>query len=270
MLGFSGYIWLLLVATGLQFACAEDTAVFPSAGEEKLVHFDKPCPHVVNPLPGIYYEYDLSKESFRIFVPKNYTGKEAFGLFVFMNSGDQMSMPGEWVPIVEKEKMICLMPLNIGNNQVLSRRLGLTLVGILKMKGRYNIDPHRIYSSGLSGGGRAALRLAFVHSDVISGDISICGADFYQPVPVIHAKDTKDYGVWPVPPNRVNDARRKVRFVFVTGANDFRYGNIQDIYQNGFAKDGFQALLIDQPGMGHGLCNAASLLRAFRFVDRAQ
>jgi hypothetical protein len=61
-----------------------------------------------------------------------------------------------------------------------------------------------------------------------------------------------------------------VRFAFITGAKDFRYGNILDIYQGGFVKNGFQARLIDQPNMGHQLCSSESLLEAFDFVSGKQ
>ena len=119
----------------------------------------------------------------------------------------------------------------------------------------------------MSGGARCSLQLAFLHNDVIAGNISICGANFYEPVPKVKATGGSDYGVWPVPPDRVAEARKKVRFVFITGAKDFRYGNILDIYQGGFVKNGFQARLIDQPDMGHQLCSPESLLEAFHFVS---
>jgi hypothetical protein len=44
---------------------------------------------------------------------------------------------------------------------------------------------------------------------------------------------------------------RQVRFVLITGSNDFRRGNILDIYHGGFSREQFQAKLFDVPGMGH-------------------
>lgn len=258
---------LLLLAASLQVTGAAGTAGLPSPGEARLVHFDRALPQVVNRAPGIDYSFNLPQESFEIFVPKNYSGKEAFGLFVFMDSGDSMTMPREWAAIMEKEKLICLIPQRIGNNQQFSRRVGLTLVGLLKTVERYHVDPRRIYTGGLSGGARCALQLAFLHNDVIAGNISICGANFYQPVPKVHDTEKSDYGVWPVPSDRIAEAKAKVRFAFITGARDFRYGKILDIYEGGFVKNGFQARLIDQPNMGHQLCSAGSLLEAFDFVE---
>ena len=261
------YAWLFVLAACLQTADAEEIAGFPSPGEGKLIQFDQALPRVANAAMGVAYSFDLAKESFEIFVPRNYSDKEVFGVFAFMDSGDNMTMPKEWAAIMEKEKLICLIPQKIGNNQPFSRRVGLTLIGILKTVERYKADPRRIYTGGMSGGARCSLQLAFLHNDVIAGNISICGANFYEPVPKVKAAGNSDYGVWPVPPDRVAEARKKVRFAFITGAKDFRYGNILDIYQGGFVKNGFQARLIDQPNMGHQLCSSESLLEAFHFVS---
>jgi hypothetical protein len=259
-------VWLAVLAAGLQITGAEEPGGFPSPGEAKMIHFNSALPPVADRAAGIDYNFDLAQESFAIFVPKNYTGKEAFGVFAFMDAGDSMTMPREWAAVMEKEKLICLIPQRIGNNQQFSRRVGLTLIGILKTVGRYNVDPRRIYSGGMSGGARCSLELAFLHNDVIAGNISICGANFYRPVPKVHDTEKSDYGVWPVPPDRIAIAREKVRFVFITGARDFRYGKILDIYEGGFVKNGFQARLIDQPNMGHQLCSPESLSAAFQFV----
>ena len=86
-------------------------------------------------------------------------------------------------------------------------------------------------------------------------------------MPKVKAVDTSNYGVWPTPPDRVAGARKNVRFAFITGAKDFRYGNILDIYEGGFVINGFQARLIDQPDMGHQMCSPESLLDAFHFVS---
>jgi hypothetical protein len=261
------YACLFVLAACLQTAGADETAGFPSPGEGKLIHFDPALPPVSNRAPGIDYSFNLPQESFEIFVPRNYSDKEAFGVFAFMDSGDSMTMPKEWAAIMEKEKLICLIPQKIGNDQPFSRRVGLTLIGILKTVERYKADPRRIYTGGLSGGARCSLQLAFLHNDVIAGNISICGANFYEPVPKVHDTEKSDYGVWPVPPDRIAAAKGKVRFVFITGARDFRYGKILDIYEGGFVKNGFQARLIDQTNMGHQMCSPESLLEAFHFVS---
>ena len=266
-LRFPRPVGLLLLAAGLLILVIWMYAGFLASPRDKFIHFDRALPRVANRAAGIDYNFDLARETFDVFVPANYTGKEPFGIFAFMNSGDSMTLPEDWAPIMEKERLICVIPQGIGNNQPFSRRVGLTLIGILKTVEHFNIDPHRIYTGGMSGGARCSVQLALLHHDVIAGDISICGANFYRPVPKVHSTDNDPYGVWPVPPDRIAPAKAKVRFVFITGAKDFRYGKILDIYEGGFLPNGFQAKLIDQPNMGHQLCSADSLSQAFRFVE---
>jgi hypothetical protein len=61
---------------------------------------------------------------------------------------------------------------------------------------------------------------------------------------------------------------RGVRFTFITGSRDFRHGNILDIYNGGFAADGFKAKLFDVPGMQHDIADAQTLSEAVGFVEQ--
>ena len=76
--------------------------------------------------------------------------------------------------------------------------MGLAVIGILKATEHYRIDPNRVIVAGFSGGARCALHLAFVPAGLISGSLSICGADYYEPVPKVKAVNTQGYGVWAV------------------------------------------------------------------------
>jgi len=105
-----------------------------------------------------------------------------------------------------------------------------------------------------------------LHGDVIAGNVSICGANFYERVPRVLATNKDEYGYWPVPPERVVEARGRVNFAFITGPNDFRHGNILDIYHGGFEKGGFVCRLFDVPGMGHELCSPQILQKALDFA----
>ena len=48
-------------------------------------------------------------------------------------------------------------------------RLGASLRALYRAKELFNIDPRRIYTSGVSGGGRASNALAFLHCELIRG-----------------------------------------------------------------------------------------------------
>ncbi|MGA7916661.1 MAG: hypothetical protein WCA00_15615 [Candidatus Acidiferrales bacterium] len=55
--------------------------------------------------------------------------------------------------------------------------------------------------------------------------------------------------------------------MLITGTNDFRRGNILDIYNGGFARQHFAAKLIDVPGLDHAICDAATLSAALDFLE---
>jgi len=261
------YVALLLTFLARQQVNADETSNFPKPGDAKAVHFAEALPRIRHPSAELKYDFDLAKEAFEVFVPKNYSSAEKFGLFAFIDSQNDMTFPAEWVSLMEKQKLICLIPQKIGNDQPPARRLGLTLVGVIAAAQQYKIDQKRIFTGGYSGGARCALHLAFLHSDVIKGNVSICGADFYEPVPRLRAADTRNYGFWPVAPEKVAEAKANVRFVFITGEKDLRYGNIVDICKGGFRKNNFVVNLIDVPGMGHQLCKPQILEQGIEFLD---
>ena len=68
-------------------------------------------------------------------------------------------------------------------------------------------------------------------------------------------------------PGRSMEAKNNVRFVFITGSEDFRYHYVTDIYNGGYKANGFKALLIDAPEMKHSNCNAESLSKALEFIE---
>jgi len=91
-------------------------------------------------------------------------------------------------------------------------------------------------------------KLGFYQSDIFHGTIQNCGADFYRQVPTVHAtswlsRTGQPYGTFEATDEEIVQAKR-VRFVLVTGTNDFRRGNILDIFNGGFAKEGFKAKLL--------------------------
>lgn len=113
--------------------------------------------------------------------------------------------------------------------------------------------------------------LGFFQPDIFRGTVQSSGADFYKPVPHVFATslvDTigKPYGVFDATAGEIAQAKR-VRFALITGTSDFRHGNILDIYEGGFVKEGFNAKLFDVPGMGHEICPAATLSAALDFLN---
>jgi len=144
-------------------------------------------------------------------------------------------------------------------------------MGALEAMKMYRVDPNRVFVAGFSGGARMAGMLGFYEADLFRGTIQNCGADFYRPVPIVEATSQTDtlgkpYGVLEASAKEVEDAK-SVRFVLVTGGNDFRHGNISDLFHGGFEKEGFHARIFDVPGMGHDICGGETLARILDFLE---
>lgn len=219
------------------------------------------------------YGIDVSREHFYVYAPPNYSGKEAFGLVVYVSPSDSFTqMPDGWAEVLRKRKLLFVAPQGAGNHCPQSRRMGLAILGALSLMDRYRIDRSRVYAAGLSGGARTAGDMGFYQSDLFRGTIQMCGSDFYYRVPQYYATSETDtngspYGTIDVPSDNIAAAKSRVRFVLITGSNDFRRGNVADIYYYGFKQQGFAAKMIDVPGMGHQDCSAATLDQALTFIE---
>jgi hypothetical protein len=223
----------------------------------------------------VSYSFDPNVERFFVHVPEDYTGETPYGLIVFTDAdSDSRQLPEGWQAVLDQRKFIYIAAQSAGNDQYSNRRLGLAVLGALEMMKNYRIDPSRVYAAGFSGGARMAGLLGFYQADVFHGTIQNCGADFYKPVATQAATSTVDtarnpYGLFDATTDEIGGARG-VRFALITGSRDFRHGNILDIFNGGFAAEGFKAKLFDVPGMPHDTADAQTLSAALDFIEQAQ
>ena len=237
--------------------------------EMDTVHsFKGKLPKVKKKHSYLNYSYTLENEKFYIYVPKNYDGTKPFGILAFINSDDNMKIPASWKNVIKEKQLLFIAPQRVGNNHDIDHRMSLTVVGVYKMMEMFKVNRDRLYIAGLSGGGRTASTLAFLHSDLFSGAIPICGANFYKKVKQTYSTTNGAYAYDIPKPTHSNRAKRNVKFVLITGKSDWRHGDILDVYHNGYAKKRFNAKLIDVPGMGHGLCDGKILRQALNFIDK--
>ena len=136
---------------------------------------------------------DPAKEQFFIHVPAAYKAGDKWGLVVFVNSGNDMKgLPSGWGDVLAERKLLFVAPQNAGNDQLVSRRFGLAVMGALKMMAKFDIDKSRVYASGFSGGARMAGALGFYQPGIFKATIQNCGADFPGAVPRVKADPPKD------------------------------------------------------------------------------
>jgi Esterase PHB depolymerase len=222
--------------------------------------------------PHVSYGFDPNVERFFVHVPEDYTGETAYGLIVFTDAdSDSRQLPEGWQAVLDQRKFLYIAAQAAGNDQYSNRRLGLAVLGALEMMKHYRVDPSRVYAAGFSGGARMAGLLGFYQADLFHGTIQNCGADFYKPVPTQAATSTVDtagnpYGLFDATADEITSAR-SVRFALITGSRDFRHGNILDIFNGGFAAEGFKAKLFDVPGMPHDTADAQTLSAAIDFIE---
>jgi hypothetical protein len=244
-----------------------------NSSERSLHHFSQSFSVNVNQSDQIDYGLDIPNQNYYVYVPANYTGKSPFGLVVYIAPTDDWSqLPAGWAQVLAQHHLLLIAPQAAGNSCRQNRRMGLGVLGALAAMQEYKIDRSRVYAAGLSGGARTAGDMAFYQPDLFSGTVQDCGADFYHSVEHAHGTNWIDsngnpYGVIDVPAAAVRAAKDAVRFVLITGANDFRHGNLLDLYDNGYNHEGFKCKFIDVPGMGHQDCSGETFAQALSYIE---
>ncbi|MEI6491758.1 MAG: hypothetical protein WCO94_04345 [Verrucomicrobiota bacterium] len=227
-----------------------------------------PAPQIESKDPNITYDFNLDGEKFFVRFPTGYNGVLPSGLLVFLSPADEfVDLPPGWAGVLDKNKLIFVAPQSVGNKQPTGRRAGIAVVAARKLQEIAKIDPKRIYVGGFSGGARIAAYTAFAHPELFRGVLDICGSEFPGKVEKVKATEKDEYGSFVLDEARIESARQQVKFTIVTGAKDFRYGNLLDIYRGGYEKNGYAAKLIDVPGMGHAICSDKQLAEALTFLD---
>ena len=236
--------------------------------ESGLQSLPGPLPKIDGKDPCVEYDLDLAKEKFFISIPQKHSDSDPYGLLVFMSPSDaSAAIPPGWSAILDAKRLVFMSPQNAGNEQPVARRAGLAIVGTRKLLEMANIATNRIYIGGLSGGARIASYVSFVHPGLFAGVFAVCGVNFARKVDRVQSTRADDYGWFNIDESRAQATKQRVRFVLVTGPGDFRHGNILDIYNGGFVKDGYDVKLIDVPGMGHSICTPGVLDEGLTFLD---
>jgi hypothetical protein len=242
---------------------APSTSIAPIKQSGGFFYSFSQLPKIHRKNPDVDYSYQMDKEKFYIYVPKNYDGTKPFGLVAFINSRDAVEIPWGWDAVLNERNLLFVAAQNVGDQDAEARRVGLTVVGILKMMEEYKIDPARVYVAGHGEGGRMAARVAFQHPELVRGCMPCSGVEFHKAV----KWGGSGYGVFSHSTDMVGAARRNVRFALITGETDVHRDEILDLYYGGFAKDGFQTKLFDVPNSPQGTFGANVLGHAVEFLE---
>ena len=218
---------------------------------------------VVVPTPrvgAVDYDLDLGQERFFLHVPPEYDGTEPYGLLVHIDAGDGGAVRPDWIPLLADQRLIWVGPEGVGNNQDARRRIGLAALGAWRARELFNVDTRRVYMTGTSGGGRAGTMAALLHPGLFTGAMPVCGSAWLRPVEQAYETQEPDghYEFWgeeyfpDVGDQPYADwyLGHGQRVALLTSYDDFREGDLQNIYHHGMAPDGVPVRLLEGEG-GH-------------------
>lgn len=196
-------------------------------------------------------DYDVTAQSWQVFVPEAYDGEKPFGLLVWVDPSPKGRIP--YPERLADRDMIAVSANDSGNEASIWLRAGLALDAVHNLSKRFVIDPDRVFVSGFSGGGRMASRLGVMYADVFTGALSIDGTDWWEDLPADESPGRWFKGRYQKPKRAIwNQARKKRRYVLMTGERDGNRPGTKAAYIHGFKKAGFKHVVyIEVPGKGH-------------------
>jgi len=213
-------------------------------------------------------DYQLTEESFEVYVPKDYKPDGSYGVFVWISAGNGAKCPGQFKSVLDKHKLIFIGANKAGNSRALLQRFGLALDAAHYVREQYKIDKRRIYVSGISGGGRTSCLLGFLYPDVFSGTFAIVGAEFYRKIKVPDQNKYWSVHILPPTPRQLKYLKQVNRFVLLTGEKDSNRVETKEIYNQGFKVDRYRfATYLEVPGMGHTLPPTEWFEKGIVFLD---
>ena len=211
-------------------------------------------------VPRFADEFDASHEiEFFVHVPENYDPASPAGLLVYVSPLDSGEIPGTWKEVLDRRNLIWVSVNHSGNSMPRERRVAEAQVSPTFALQNYEIDPQRIYISGMSGGGQISSIVASLYPGLFRGGIFLCGVNPWS---------ERDADPWLEEPPRNFDTIKKNRYAFVSGTEDFKLAATARVYRI-YRKAGVDnSKLIVVEDMGHELPNAQNFDRALRFIDR--
>ena len=276
----SGLSWAETPKQGLPTpdkASAATPAVAETLGDAALptglhsnVHFaalTKPDPYPA----WLNCNFTPGDESFTVYVPKGLTTGQPCGALGWVNPTDDSSIPRQFLPLLDEFHLLGVCAARSGNGEWDRRRISLVVSALLQLGQIYNIDPARRVLSGLSGGGRVAAMGGFVLPGFFSGAISWCGGLFYKNHPNSEKPGQLRGGINRKPGDRLvtagmaDEAKRRVKFVLLTGPKDFNLAGSRDV-KAALDAERYRAQLIEVPGLGHQVGEAGPMRQALVFV----
>ena len=212
----------------------------------------------------------INTHTYNIYIPASYDGTEPYGLITFINSGNTGSIFASWIPVLEEKNIIMISGNGIGNTIPVFTRCGVALAGSEKLKEVLNIDTSRVFASGNSGGARSSAALLYYFPEIYHGMVPNCGASYLRQVDQdyeTHEPDSHYEYTIPFTQVELNYVKSfDRRYAMMTSFDDFREGDIMNIYHNGMEPDGFKSKILETAG-GHCSTTTQHFRDAVNFME---
>lgn len=187
--------------------------------------------------------------SWTVYVPDGYDPDAPPGLLVYISPIQSGRIPNDWERVLKARNLIWASANKSGNQVNVQRRALYAVLAPTVIGQDYQIDPSRIYLTGMSGGGKMASMVAVDHAHLFKGAVYNCGVEF-----------------WDSKPARLEQVRAN-RYVFVTGEYDQALRPTRRVYGR-YRKagvDNVKLMVID--GMGHENPPWREMDEALAFLD---
>jgi hypothetical protein len=191
-----------------------------------------------------------------VFVPANYDGNSAFGIYLHVSPSKQGISPSqEWQALMEKLKLIYISANGTENDSPMWRRVVLGMDSMAMVKKHYKIDNMRVYVGGLSGGGHICMLTQMLYPEYFQGAISHA-AQSYLP-------SERNCGHFPglTMTDILKEPRKSKKWAVIGGDKDFNYQAILTTTEE-WKKTKMKYKYFFVQGMGHGNASAAALEEA--------
>lgn len=207
---------------------------------------------------------DLADSALTVRRPKQDAAFRRYGLLIWINADSGGAIPKSLEPVADALGLIIISPNDVPNQCPIADRCQHVLDAIATVCDALPIDPARIYTTGVSGGGKTASILHTCFPEIITGSVPMVGFIGYENVP---AENGKMYqGQFRRPRVEVFNLLKSQRIAPITGSEDFNR-DVTHATARLYTRDGFTVKVWEVPGMAHSVAPAATVQEALTWLE---
>ncbi|MBU6414148.1 MAG: hypothetical protein KGS45_11820 [Planctomycetes bacterium] len=207
---------------------------------------------------------DLAQSSLTARRPKNDAAPRRYGLLVWINAAPGGTIPKSLETACDAAGIFIVSPNDVPNECPIADRCQHVMDAIATVCQTLPIDPARIFTSGISGGGKTSAILHTCFPEIITGSIPMVGFIGYENVP---AENGKMYqGQFRKPRAEVFSLLKSHRFAPITGSQDFNR-DVTHATARLYTRDGLTVKVWDVPGMAHSVAPSATVQEALSWIE---